>query len=301
MSSYLVNPLVAPSLNPFSMAGGNLDIAAFSAPAGIDPDALGDKPNVSGMLTTYSSFAQQYGYFEVRAELPSTPGVMSAFWLLPADGSWPPEVDVFEIPGVNPTSMLMTVHSQDYSIPTLATVANTSTGFHDFAVDWEPDTITWYFDGTQVAQAATPPDLNQPMYMLLDTMTGVPGSRDGQPTGSFSDAMQVQWVHVFASNPYPDTAATVGADKIIGDAAGGMEFIYDGPNHTSSISDFDPWLDQLLLVGTSVPDFAHLSITKAADGHAIIETAGNVINLYGVIPSVLNAANVLFAVKDPTT
>ncbi len=36
----------------------------------------------SGMLTTYSSFAQTYGYFEMRADMPDDQGAWPAFWLL---------------------------------------------------------------------------------------------------------------------------------------------------------------------------------------------------------------------------
>ena len=54
-----------------------------------------------------------------------------------------------------------------------------TTGFHTYGVDWEPDTITWYFDGQKVFQTATPIDLNKPMYMIADLAVGgyCPGAR----------------------------------------------------------------------------------------------------------------------------
>lgn len=35
----------------------------------------------SGMLNTYSSFSQTYGYFEMRADMPTDRGAWPAFWL----------------------------------------------------------------------------------------------------------------------------------------------------------------------------------------------------------------------------
>ena len=32
---------------------------------------------------------------------------------------------------------------------------------------WTPQTITFYVDGQQTYQTATPADMNKPMYMLL--------------------------------------------------------------------------------------------------------------------------------------
>src|SRR5579871_6822795 len=67
--------------NPFSLSGGVLHIAAKPAAAGSNPYGL---PYDSGLITTYKSFSQLYGYFEVRAELPAGTGLWPAFWLLPS-------------------------------------------------------------------------------------------------------------------------------------------------------------------------------------------------------------------------
>ena len=83
-------------VDPFRLHDGLLDITAALGPN------RGGKPYTSGLITTYRSFKQLYGYFEMRAKLPTGPGLWPAFWLLPADNSWPPEIDIFEVLGKDP-------------------------------------------------------------------------------------------------------------------------------------------------------------------------------------------------------
>src|SRR5882672_11768546 len=63
------------------------------------------------------------------------------------------------------SSDLTTVHTNSTGTHTSSgqgtTVANMSTGFHTYGVDWEASTTTFYFDGQQVYQTATPSDLNK--------------------------------------------------------------------------------------------------------------------------------------------
>ena len=50
----------------------------------------------SGMVTTAGHFEFTYGQVEFRALAPLGRGLWPALWLLPADRTWPPEIDVME-------------------------------------------------------------------------------------------------------------------------------------------------------------------------------------------------------------
>lgn len=99
-------------LNPFRIEDSKLHIAAAPIPktdlsdvqallrqAGYGEQAVQNVRYYSGSLSTFSSWSQTYGYFEVRAKLPEGKGHWSAFWLVPSVNGWPPEIDIFEVLG----------------------------------------------------------------------------------------------------------------------------------------------------------------------------------------------------------
>ncbi|SES14576.1 family 16 glycosylhydrolase [Rhizobium sp. NFR03] len=197
---WYVNPSYAPtsSVNPFSIKDGVLTINAAETPADLLKTIGYDY--TSGVLTTHSSFAQTYGYFEIRADLPDDVGAWPAFWLLPTDGSWPPELDVFEaIGGTN--SYFATAHTQETGEHTkVSTQVHTQSteGFHTYGLLWTKDELTWTFDGTKVASTKTPDDMHSDMYLLVNQSVGgwagTPSDKD------FADGSQfnIDYIKVYS-------------------------------------------------------------------------------------------------------
>jgi beta-glucanase (GH16 family) len=189
------------NLNPFHLSNGKLDIVAEPLDEAARPVAWG-RSYSSGLLTTKASFAQQYGVFEIRAKIPRGKGLWPAFWLLPANGAWPPELDVLEILGDNPNKVYMSWHSNGdgkHSSETKAIdIPDASADFHTYSVEWTKDTINWFFDDIQVASAPTPPDLHQPMYMLINLAVG--GGWPGAPNAwtNFPASYTIDWVRAYA-------------------------------------------------------------------------------------------------------
>jgi len=206
---WYINPLYAPtkSVNPFSVSNGVLTISAEKTPDAIKSQISG-YGYTSGVLTTHSTFAQTYGYFEMRADMPSEQGAWPAFWLLREDGTWPPELDVVEMTGQNPNTVGVTVHSEATGQHTTqgASVSVPSTdGFHTYGVLWQPDTITWYLDDVEIAHAPTPADMHDPMYMVVDlAVGGIAGTpADGLPHGS---DMQIDYIKAYSLANAPISA-----------------------------------------------------------------------------------------------
>lgn len=196
--------------SPFSVDDGVLTIEAAVTPRALRGVVEG-QPYVSGVLTTEKTFSQQYGRFEVRAQVPSGQGLWSAFWLLPSFESWPegiavlPEIDVMEHLGhqantyhttlhTNQTGAL-TSHPYDHTIK-----ADLTRDFHRYTVIWTPETVSWYLDGEQKTSHSTPQDFTRPVHFLLNLAVG--GTWPGSPDASteFPAQYKVDYVRAWTDS-----------------------------------------------------------------------------------------------------
>jgi beta-glucanase (GH16 family) len=168
-----------PGLEPFSVSHGTLEITAKPASPDL-AEAIAGRRFTSGLMTTQPSFSQLYGYFEVRAKLPKGKGLWPTVWMLPADMTWPPELDIMESLG-DPKTVYFTAHTQGVAPhPVQATLRDD--GFHTFAVSWDSQQVVWYVDGHEVARQKTPPDMHKPMFLLANLAVG--GNWPGPPDES---------------------------------------------------------------------------------------------------------------------
>lgn len=101
-----------------------------------------------------------YGHIEIRAKLPWGKGTWPAIWMLPTDweyGGWPNsgEIDIMEHVGYDQDVIHGSTHSKKYyfKINTQKTgtikIANVSSEFHTYAIDWFPDRIDFFVDGNK--------------------------------------------------------------------------------------------------------------------------------------------------------
>ena len=180
----------------------------------------------SGMVMTGGRYMEippgftfTYGYMESRMKVPSGNGFWSAFWTLPIDYEWPPEIDITEILGDSTST-----HRMHYHYPGGVTNQNWvgpdfSQDWHMFAVDWEPDKIVWYVDGIERYRFEDAGDItSEPMYLLLNLAVG--GDWPEPPDGStvFPNDMLVDYVRVWQLSEPPQTCS--------GDCCTGLETCY---------------------------------------------------------------------------
>ena len=190
------------AIKPWTVSRGVLTLAAYRADRDLSA-LVSDYKYVSGHLNTFPSFAQTYGYFEISAKLPKGKGLWPAFWLLPTDRTWPPEIDVMEVLGDDTQTLHMHMHSnaggKRVSKGHAHKTPDMSAAFHTYGVDWQKDYITWYFDGREVFKTETPPDLHKPMYMLVNLAVG--GHWPGAPTFAtpFPARYQIDYVRAYKS------------------------------------------------------------------------------------------------------
>jgi len=154
-------------------------------------DSLGEKPH-----RTFT-----YGYFAAAVLVPERPaGLFPAFWLAPLDArSNPDELDVAEFINSNQYVDLNLHFGPHYDgerrINHQAGPVDFAAGWHVFAMDWGPDSVTWYVDGTpvfQVTESAAIP--HEPMEVLIDLAVGFEQS---PPDDVDSARLKVDWVEVW--------------------------------------------------------------------------------------------------------
>lgn len=164
-------------LNPFEIKDGILFIVARQTPL-VLAQALANFPYYSGAITTFESFRQRFGYFEVRAKLPEGQALWPAFWLLkPKHGDWPPEIDIMEQLGHDPNTIYTTAHwrpadSKHAKSNCRTTVAEAAREFHSYGVLVEPDRVTWFVDRGATVQLATKPQFDVELYIILNLAVG---------------------------------------------------------------------------------------------------------------------------------
>ena len=283
---WYINANYAPtaSVKPWTVNHGILDITAAPAPAAIQP-LINNYQYTSGMLTTHDSFVQTYGIYEISAKMPAGQGLWADFWLLPENGSWPPELDVMEINGGNPTVLDTAVHTastgQNVTISNGTPIPDASAEFHTYAVDWEPNTITWYFDGNEVYQTATPADMHQPMYMLVDLAVGGPY---GNPTSStqFPATLQVDYIRAYATTAAPPVISNISA------ATAGNQIVLTGTAEGDSTVNI---YEDNVLIGTAAADgvgaWSFAAGVPASGNHSFTATDTNAANNTSPISSPL--------------
>jgi beta-glucanase (GH16 family) len=186
---------------PYSISNGVLDIHAQPTSPELKADGV-TSTFTTGQIDTHNSFSQEYGYFEMRAQVSNSYGTNNAFWLMPMSGPWPPEVDVTEVLGRDPKTDFMTNHT-DASNPTshggTATGVDLSQGFHTYGLMWTPTTLTFYLDGVAEYTTPTQPDEHQPMYLLATL--GVGSSWPGNPDpANFSADMKIDYIRAYSSD-----------------------------------------------------------------------------------------------------
>jgi beta-glucanase (GH16 family) len=165
---------------------------------------------VNRTLDTDGHFAQQNGYFEIEARLPVGKGVWPAFWLLSHSSNARPEIDIMEAyPGGGPSSGWSdsNLHPTSYAVSVWRDAnaelafekvasADLSAAFHKYAVKWEANTITFYFDGKSVSSVKA--RLGEPMYILLDLWFGsASGPADTTTPQGKSNAFEIRYVRAW--------------------------------------------------------------------------------------------------------
>lgn len=199
---------------------GNLQITAKKADGSL-MCYYGPCDYTSARLLTKNRFEVAYGRVEARIKVPAGAGLWPAFWMLGTDidqVGWPQtgEIDIMEHVGRVPNEIFGTLHGPGYSggqsygqsVDLGEPVAGK---FHTYAVEWQPDKITWFLDGVPYF-TATPNDpflqgkqwvFNHPFYILLNMAVGGNFGGTVSPDTVFPATMSIDYVRLYQTRPAP--------------------------------------------------------------------------------------------------
>ena len=150
-----------------------------------------------------------YGRIEVRAKLPASAGTWPAIWMLGSNFTtvgWPTcgEIDIMEQTGANKDITVGTLHwynttaNGNASYGETTAVADASSDFHLYTVEWSDTSIKIYLDDVNFFQMANDSTLpfNADFFMILNIAMG--GTLGGDIDPSFTeDTMEIDYVKVF--------------------------------------------------------------------------------------------------------
>lgn len=174
----------------------------------------------SAAIDTKGHFEVKYGYIEGRFKAPKHKGTWPAFWTL-QDG-WPPEIDILEIPASRKQHHYY-LHYTDPSWYNSHGSAwdheasfgghkdddvDRSAGFHNYAVEWDENTLSFYFDDKKFASYSRPTEIKQlaAQYIIVNLAIGGWAGDDIEVTSSNPAYFEADWVRVWKAKPAkPDT------------------------------------------------------------------------------------------------
>jgi beta-glucanase (GH16 family) len=149
-----------------------------------------------------------YGRVEVRAKLPSTGGTWPALWALGAnfeEVSWPAsgEIDIMEHVGNNPNKTSSALHfpgnSGGLAVTAGTDVPTATTEFHNYTVEWTPDSIKFVVDDELVHLSfmnSTDTPFNSDFFFIMNIAVG--GTLGGAIDPDFTeDTMEVDYIRVY--------------------------------------------------------------------------------------------------------
>ena len=203
--------------NAFIDGNSKLAIVAREGNPAHYPCHYGACRYTSARLTTRERMLFTHGRVEARLKLPYGQGIWPAFWMVGSQhdmGDWAVsgEIDIMEHIGKEPRAVHGTVHGPGYyGSGGLGKVFRSEQAFaddfHVFGIDWEPDAIHWYVDGTRY-HTLTPDNVrdnpwvfNHAFYINLNVAVG--GNWAGNPdkTSVFPQTMLVDYVRVYRAEP----------------------------------------------------------------------------------------------------
>jgi len=137
------------------------------------------KGYTSGLIESTSAYL--YGYFEFDIRISEGKGIFPAIWLMPADKTSLPEIDIFEMIGSEPQDFSGVIHYIDdngIKQKSYFTKKVIKKDTYKVALSWSENELAWYIDGELVHKSVNGIP-HKYMYIIINQAIG--GNWPGDP------------------------------------------------------------------------------------------------------------------------
>jgi hypothetical protein len=186
-------------------ADGSLKLFGRPTPEALIGQEVGF-PYIGGMISGEPLFAQRFGYWEFRVRLHHVPaGAHWAFWLLPDDHSWPPEIDLLEVIGSNPKNpeeagkfFFNSLTGEDDSITMLPPPRGLD-AWYTIGFLWTEEAMVWLVDGEEVRRR---PNLfsDKSLYFLISPEIGDRWPGEPPADAVWPTEVEVDYIRVYRAS-----------------------------------------------------------------------------------------------------
>jgi len=165
-----------------------------------------EREYTSGMMTTYGSFAQMYGHFEIRCRIPAGKGLEPKFYLLPVPSKEIPSIDILDAAASEPAKALFGNtwgdERTERSYRGSYAVGDLSADFHTLAIEWDKDKIVWFVDGKERFRSVDGVP-HQPMYLAVALVVGGAVAKFPDENTKFPAVFDIDYIRVYQSPDSP--------------------------------------------------------------------------------------------------
>ena len=171
----------------------------------------------SGRITTKDKIEMQYGYWEIKAKLPSGIGTWPAIWMLNSKIDsipWPNsgEIDIMEHVGYDENRVFFSIHNEDLFGNVHGTnqqgvyyYEEIEDDFHIYSVEWNENEIKGFVDGVQYFNISKLSNFNysqwpydSPFFLIINLAIGGDwGGVQGVENSIFPSSFIIDYARMF--------------------------------------------------------------------------------------------------------
>lgn len=188
-----------------SVSGGQLHLIAqrTSEERPVRYDGKG-REYVSGIATTFGTFAQTYGRFEIRCRVPAGKGLRPGVALYPVPLAPLPRIHWFDVSGNTPSTISFAnywgTEQTERSFGDAFPGPDLSKAFHTIALEWDANKIIWFLDGKEIFRSVDGIP-RVPMFLVLELAvgggSGSLSTRFPDETTAFPASFDIDYVRVY--------------------------------------------------------------------------------------------------------